>query len=229
MLKPLVAAVSILLVAGCAERDVAVPVDTINTAPEVSPGPQVAPGVDDQLDEIDVMRRDTQAGLTSAPRLGWSNRPEGARWTAATFTALRGHGAVLPATVPEGIEAWCPAYDTAPRVDREAFWAGFLSALVKHESTYRPAAVGGDGRWFGLTQIGPATAENYGCRARTGAALKDGAANLSCAVRIMATRARSLADGSVRTIAGDWGPLHQPAKREDMRAWVASQPFCVEG
>ena len=224
MLRPLALALGALLATGCAEREAPVPIDTLNTAPEV------APGVDGELDEIDLVnRRDTAAGLTSAPRLGWSHRPEGPRWTAATFTALRGHGAVLPATVPEGIEAWCPAYASAPLADREAFWAGFLSALAKHESTYRPGAVGGDGRWFGLTQIGPATAEGYGCRARTGAALKDGAANLSCAVRIMATRARSAAGGGVRAIAGDWGPLHQPAKREDMRAWIAAQPFCAEG
>ena len=212
MLKPLTITLALLLAAGCAERTGPVPLGGPNTAPEA--GPEV------------VQRRAGAPG--TAPVLRWARQPEGERWTAATLEALRGHGAVLPATVPAGIEAWCPAYATASQADREAFWAGLLSALAQHESTYRQTAVGGGGRWFGLTQILPATAEGYGCRARSGAALKDGVANLSCAVRIMATRVRGGdAARGVSGIATDWGPFHQTAKREDMRAWVRAQPFCT--
>ena len=88
-----------------------------------------------------------------------------------------------------------------------------MSALAKHESTYRPWAVGGGGRWYGLLQILPATARGYKCNARTGQSLKDGAANLSCAVRIMAHTVPR--DGVIHGYRGrkgqgvtaDWGPM----------------------
>ena len=176
------------------------------------------------------------AGLASSepeppamPRLRWSHRDEGTRWTAATMDALATHGADLPATVPADIEAWCPGYETASEFDRRAFWAGLISALAWHESTHRPEAVGGGGRWYGLTQILPATARGYGCEVGTGAALKNGAANLSCAVRIMArtvSRDGVVARG-MRGVAADWGPFHSSKKREDMRAWVGAQPYCA--
>lgn len=176
------------------------------------------------------------AGLAGAepeplamPRLRWSHRDEGTQWTAATMDALATHGADLPATVPADIEAWCPGYASASEFDRRAFWAGLISSLAWHESTHRPEAVGGGGKWYGLTQILPATARGYGCRVGTGQALKDGAANLSCAVRIMAQTVRR--DGVVargmRGVAADWGPFHSSKKREDMRAWVAAQPYCA--
>ena len=163
------------------------------------------------------------------PRLRWSHRGEGTQWTAATMNALATHGADLPKTVPADIGAWCPGYATASEFDRRAFWAGLISSLAWHESTHRPEAVGGGGKWYGLTQILPATARGYGCRVGTGQALKDGAANLSCAVRIMARTVRR--DGVVargmRGVAADWGPFHSSKKREDMRAWVAAQPYCA--
>ena len=163
------------------------------------------------------------------PRLRWSHRDEGTQWTAATMDALATHGAALPATVPADISEWCPGYATADEFDRRAFWAGLISSLAWHESTHRPEAVGGGGKWYGLTQILPATARGYGCSVGTGAALKDGAANLACAVRIMARTVRR--DGVVakgmRGVAADWGPFHSRKKREDMRSWVAQQPYCA--
>ena len=89
--------------------------------------------------------------------------------------------------------------------------------------------MGGDGRWFGLVQISPATARGYGCDARSGEALKDGSANLSCAIRIWAETVPR--DGVVSAggggIAADWGPMVQTRKREDMRAWVRQQDYCL--
>lgn len=167
------------------------------------------------------------ASSDEAPTLLWSHRPEAEDWTEATLAALQSHGAPLPQSEPANIEAWCPAYPDGEPEERQAFWAGLLSALAHHESTHRPDAVGGGGRWFGLVQIAPATARTYGCAARDGSALKNGAANLSCAVRILAARVSDAQP--VRRIAADWGPFHSDAKREEMRAWVSDQPFCREG
>ena len=167
------AILGLLMLAGCAERTV--PVDQVATAPEVGPG------VAGEVGTLEVVERRLAAVLAPVrgprvvpasgeemPVLRWAHRPEGERWTEATLVALRGHGAVLPASEPDGIDAWCPAYAEAPLEDREAFWAGLISALAKHESTYRPGAVGGGGggRWFGLVQIAPATADGHGCRAQ---------------------------------------------------------------
>ena len=161
---------------------------------------------------------------TDVPVMRWDHRPEAETWTAATLQALSHHGAALPAYTPADIAEYCPGYATADAEDRAAFWAGLLSALAKHESTWRPDAVGGGGRWFGLVQIDPATARGYGCRAQTGQALKDGAANLSCAVRIAS--AQVLRRGSVDRGMRDWGPFHSQAKRAEMRAWTRAQPYC---
>ncbi len=133
--------------------------------------------------------------------------------------------------VPRDIGDWCPAYASNSTERRAAFWAGFASALAKHESTYRPDAVGGGGRWYGLLQILPATARGYGCRARSGNALKDGSANLSCALRIMAVtvprdRAVSIRDNRWRGVAADWGPMRSSSKRRDMANWLRAQSYC---
>ncbi len=158
----------------------------------------------------------------------WDHRPEAEVWTSATLTALSTYGAALPTTNPADIDSWCPAYRTASLERRQAFWAGLLSTLAKHESTWNPRAVGGGGRWYGLVQITPSTARLYGCNARSGEALKNGAANLSCAVRIMArTVARDgVVSRGMRGVAADWGPFHSARKREDMRAWTSVQNYC---
>ncbi|ABD54785.1 transglycosylase SLT domain-containing protein [Jannaschia sp. CCS1] len=164
------------------------------------------------------------------PVMRWDHRPEATNWTAMAFTALDTHAAVLPEIVPTDIAQWCPAYEDAPHEDREAFWTGLMSALARHESTWNPQAVGGGGRWFGLVQISPATARYYGCEATSGQALLNGAANISCAMRIWAETVPR--DGVVAAgrggVAADWGPFVQAPKREEMRQWISSQPYCAE-
>lgn len=159
----------------------------------------------------------------------WDHRPEAHHWTEASLTALQAHGAALPQSVPADIETFCPGYEDASLEERRLFWTGLLSALAKHESTWRPEAAGGGGRWIGLLQIAPATARAYGCQARDVAALKDGEANLSCAIRIMSrTVARDGVVGAAGRggIAADWGPFTVSSKREEMAAWTRSQPYC---
>jgi hypothetical protein len=167
--------------------------------------------------------------VPETPVARWDFRPEGRAWTEASVAALGSYGRPLVEIVPGDIKAWCPDYEDASEAERKAFWVGLLSSLAKHESTWRPEAAGGGGRWFGLLQISPATARHYGCNAQTAAALKDGAANLACAIRIMSVTVPR--DGVVaaggRGIAADWGPFHQAVKREEMRNWVRSQPYCA--
>jgi hypothetical protein len=160
----------------------------------------------------------------------WDHVPASSEWEQAGLAALQGHAAVLPDLVPADIEGWCPGYPDATEDQREAFWLGLMSALARHESTWNEQAVGGGGRWFGLVQISPATARHYGCQATSGEALQDGAANVSCALRIWAStvpRDGVVAEGT-RGVAADWGPMHpsQSHKREEMRAWVSQQPYC---
>ncbi len=166
------------------------------------------------------------SGLTAPMR--WDHLPQAEDWTASALAALDSHGANLPQITPRDIEAWCPAYPEADVEQRKAFWSGLISTLAKHESTWNPRAVGGGGLWFGLVQIAPPTARGYGCDARSGTALKDGSANLSCAIRIMSyTVARDeVVSRGMRGVAADWGPFHSSRKREDMRAWVSAQPYC---
>ena len=158
----------------------------------------------------------------------WDHHAEADAWTEAALSALHSHGTPLLQMVPADIETWCPAYPEAGVEGRAAFWAGMLSALAKHESTWNPRAVGGGGRWFGLVQIAPATARGYGCAARSGESLKDGGANLSCAVRIAAVTVPrdGVVSAGMRGLAADWGPFHSSRKREDMRAWVRGQSYC---
>lgn len=171
---------------------------------------------------------DRRAQTVEEYAMRWDHRPESDDWTKTALAALRSHGSSLPNTVPADIEAWCPAYVEASQEDREAFWIGLISSLAKHESTWNPAAVGGGGRWFGLVQISPGTARGYGCDARSGTALKDGSANVSCAIRIMShTVPRDgVVSQGMRGVAADWGPFHSSRKREDIRAWTKAQPFC---
>lgn len=163
------------------------------------------------------------------PHTSWAHLGGTDLWTRSALSALKSHGDPLVSMIPADIADWCPAYPNASEARRRAFWVGFLSTLAKHESTYRPTVVGGSGRWYGLLQILPATARGYGCRARSGAALKHGPSNLSCGVRIMATTV--LRDGVVsrrgRGVAADWGPLVSSRKRSDMQAWTKQQTYCT--
>ncbi len=165
------------------------------------------------------------------PRARWDFRRDGHLWTRATLSALKGHGRPLIEMVPDDIADWCPAYAQNGPDQRAAFWNGFISGLVKHESTYKPRAVGGGGRWYGLTQILPATARGYDCRAGSGETLKAGPANLSCAVRIMATTVTrdgvvALKNGKLAGVAADWGPMTKRAKRADIAGYTKRQKYC---
>jgi hypothetical protein len=169
--------------------------------------------------------------LDALPKMRWSHVPSHADWNIAAVEALNTFGQPLVETVPADIDRWCPGYKDADRSEREAFWVGFMSALAKHESTYRQTAVSSNGKWFGLLQISPATARGYDCEAGSGEELKDGGQNLSCAIRIMSVtvpRDGVIADkdGRWRGVAADWGPLRVESKRKDIAAWLKQQPFC---
>ncbi|SHI61143.1 transglycosylase SLT domain-containing protein [Wenxinia saemankumensis] len=165
--------------------------------------------------------------VEALPVMAWDHRPESEEWTEATLEALQEEGAVLLSTLPADIESWCPGFDTAPQEERAAFWAGLFSALARFESTWNPRAVGGGGRWFGLVQIDPRTARGYGCEAQSGEALRDGTANLQCAVRIAAHQVASR--GTVSRGMLDWGPFHSATHRAEMRDWVSNQEYCRPG
>lgn len=168
---------------------------------------------------------------SNMPNTRWTHQPTHVLWNRAALSALKSHGRALVEMVPDDYAKWCPAYRMAPDEDRQAFWVGFLSALAKFESTYKPRAVGGGGKWFGLVQISPATARGYGCNVGTGEALRDGAANLSCAVRIMAVTVPRdgvihRRDSNWRGVSADWGPMRSSSKRADMAGWLRKQPYC---
>jgi hypothetical protein len=162
------------------------------------------------------------------PVMQWGDHPQGEAWTEATVAALHAEGAELLSEVPGDIGTWCPGYVTADPTERSYFWTGLLSALARFESTWNPQAVGGGGRWIGLVQIAPATARLYGCEADSAAELKDGTANLACAVRIAARTVTR--DGVVAAnrggFAADWGPFASAEKRAAMAAWVSTQSYC---
>ena len=158
------------------------------------------------------------------PVMAWDHRPEAELWTEATLEALQTHGIELLTGAPADIEEWCPGYLTATLEERAAFWSGLFSALARYESTWNPRAVGGGGLWYGLVQIDPRTARAYGCEARTGEALRDGVANLRCAVRIATSQVTRR--GTVSRGMLDWGPFHSGEKRVSMRNWVREQDYC---
>ncbi len=170
------------------------------------------------------------AEAADLPAARWDQEPGGRAWTEAALEALEGPAAGLLSLEPEDVRDWCPGYEAAGHGERKAFWVGLVSALAKHESTWRADVSGGEGRWHGLLQISPATARLYGCEATRARDLKDGGRNLRCGLRILATTIAR--DGVIAAggggAAADWGPFSHPAKRDDMRAWTRSQAYCQE-
>ena len=163
------------------------------------------------------------------PTMRWDHRPEAKEWTKRSLAALARHDDVLASRVPGDIKHWCPRYETASLPERRAFWAGLLSAVAKYESTWNPRASGGGGRHIGLMQISPGSAENHGCTARSPEALKDGSANLECAVEMLAfqvSRDKVVAGKGNRGIGRDWMPLRKSAKRAEIASWTSSQSYC---
>jgi len=171
----------------------------------------------------------TKDDMGFLPSMRWDHRPEAARWTLASLETVARYDIALATNVPQDIGTWCPRYPNAGLEERRAFWVGLLSATAKHESTWNPSAAGGGGKWIGLLQISPKTARAYGCEAQTSAALKDGTANIACAIRIMSKqvgRDGLVAGGGNRGIGRDWAPFRNAAKRADIAEWTRSQPYC---
>lgn len=169
------------------------------------------------------------ADASAQPAMGWDHRPEAATWTKSSMNAIAANDAVLATQVPADIEGWCPGYGKASLTERRAFWAGLLSATAKHESRWNPQVTGGGGRYIGLMQISPQTARGHGCEATSAAALKDGEANLACAIKIMSKQVAR--DGVVsgdgnRGIGRDWGPFRNASKRAEIAGWIKSQSYC---
>lgn len=163
------------------------------------------------------------------PPMRWDHRPEATEWTLSSMNRVALQDERLAKQIPADIETWCPGYDNASMDERRAFWVGLLSAAAKHESTWNPEATGGGGKWIGLMQIDPRTARSYQCEARTVEELKDGTANLACAIRIMSAQVAKdglVAGGGDRGIGRDWAPFRSAAKRADMAAWTRSQSYC---
>ncbi|WP_410216934.1 lytic transglycosylase domain-containing protein [Paracoccus sp. (in: a-proteobacteria)] len=168
-----------------------------------------------------------EMALAQVPPMRWGVRNGSDEWTRATLEALDREGVTILSKVPGDINEFCPNYRQLAQPGRKAFWAGLLSAVAKHESTYNPQAAGGGGRWLGLMQISPATWRHYDCDGN----IKNGADNMSCAVKIMSRqveRDNAVArDGSGwRGVARDWAPMRNSSKRADIAAWTSSQSYC---
>ena len=166
--------------------------------------------------------------LAVKPPMRWQHESGSEAWTRATLAALDREGVAMMSRVPHDIEAYCPNYAELGHTERKAFWAGLMSALAKHESTYNPRASGGGGRWLGLMQIAPATWRGYGCSGN----MTNGSDNMACAIRIMSKQVRrdnavaSDGSGGWRGVARDWAPMQNSAKREDIAQWTRSQSYC---
>ena len=188
------------------------------------------PVVDDYAADLARIERPAVRDM-HVPRARWEHRRNGMLWTRVAMSAVQTHGRVLTQTVPKDIAEWCPAYPDQGTPERAAFWAALLSTVSRYESTWKPTAVGGGGRWFGLMQIYPPTAEFRNCRVQTGDGLKGAAANLNCAVRIMAItvprdNAISTKETRWRGVAADWGPVRNDWMRRDMQRYTKRQPYC---
>lgn len=175
---------------------------------------------------------DLTAYLPSAalPAMRWDHRAEAAEWTTRSLVAVAGRDDVLASRIPGDIEIWCPRYATASLPDRRAFWVGLLSALAKYESSWNPRAAGGGGQYVGLMQISPRSASNYRCDVTSASGLKDGGANLECAVKLLAyqvDRDGVVAGKGNRGIGRDWMPLRKSAKRAEMASWTRKQSYCA--
>jgi hypothetical protein len=163
------------------------------------------------------------------PAMQWDAHPEAATWTASALTAVGARDADLAGQVPSDIATYCPSYEKASLLHRRAFWVGLMSATAKYESSHNPKAVGGGGRYIGLMQISPSTARSAGCAATSASSLKDGTANLECAIQIFAPHVGE--DGQVagsgnRGVARDWGPWKKKSTRAAIAAWTSAQSYC---
>jgi hypothetical protein len=225
------------LVGSAAPEPAITPLKPVSEDEGQAPVPEAVSGVKYAAGLVKLLKGDTfsirpPARRPHIPRTRWQHMEGHSLWTRAALSALKSHGSPLVEMVLRDISNWCPAYASNDDAKRRAFWVGYMSALAKHESTYKPWAVGGGGKWYGLLQILPATARGYKCNVGTGEALKNGAANLSCGVRIMAFTVKR--DGVIhgrdnkwRGVSADWGPMRNGAKRRDMAGWLKRQEYCT--
>jgi hypothetical protein len=170
----------------------------------------------------------TAALADTLPKMRWDGHSGASVWTASTLLEVAKYDSKLAGRVPSDIETWCPGYKTASKEERRAFWVGILSGLAKYESGFN-ARASGSGRYHGLMQISPKTASAYKCDARSGAALKDGSANLACAVKIIARQVGrdGVVAGKGRAGVGrDWGPMSKAKVRAEIAGWTAKQAYC---
>ncbi|MDQ1847653.1 transglycosylase SLT domain-containing protein [Gemmobacter fulvus] len=171
-------------------------------------------------------------GRATPPSMRWDTRPEAAEWTVKTLMAVAEEDQALATRVPADIAQWCPGYEEASLMERRAFWVALISAVGKYESSYNPRAAGGGGKYIGIMQISPRSAANYGCDATSASALKDGTANLACAVEMVAHHVErdGVAVGNGRQgIGRDWMPFRKGEKRAEMANWVSKQTYCQPG
>jgi hypothetical protein len=170
----------------------------------------------------------TSALADTLPKMRWDGRAGASVWTASTLLEVAKYDSKLAGRVPADITSWCPGYETASTDERRAFWVSVLSGLAKYESGFN-ARASGSGRYHGLMQISPKTASAYKCEARSGAALKDGSANLACAVKIIARQVGrdGVVAGKGRAGVGrDWGPMSKAKVRAEISSWTAKQAYC---
>jgi hypothetical protein len=163
------------------------------------------------------------------PAMGWDHKPQASEWTQEALMQVADHDEELTGVVPADIEVYCPGYAKASKEDRRAFWVSLLSATAKYESGFNAKAVGPKGRYVGLMQISLTTAKHNNCEADSTLELKDGAANLSCAVDIVAPHVandRMVAGAGNRGIARDWGPWASAKTRATIAAWTSQQSYC---
>lgn len=163
------------------------------------------------------------------PAMRWDSAAKAAEWTAEALAQVAEHDTELTDLIPKDIDLYCPGYAKASLQDRRAFWVSIISATAKYESGFNAKALGLNGRYVGLMQISLATARHSGCEATTTASLKDGKANLSCAIEIIAPRVA--ADGMVagdgnKGIARDWGPWAKARTRATIAKWTRAQDYC---
>ena len=163
------------------------------------------------------------------PAMRWDSAAKAAEWTAEALAQVAEHDAELTDLIPKDIDVYCPGYAQASPQDRRAFWVSIISATAKYESGFNAKALGLNGRYVGLMQISLATARHSGCEAKTTASLKDGTANLSCAIKIIAPHVA--ADGMVagdgnKGIARDWGPWAKARTRATIAKWTRAQEYC---
>lgn len=206
-----------MVMAGCAGQVVRDSVSAPTFAPPESPG--------------------MKARLTGAlnlrktpPAMRWNGQDGADAWTQATLKALEEEGITLLSTVPADIMQYCPGYAAQSRENRAAFWAGFLSAVARHESGWNPAASKDGGRRLGLMQISQDDSRANGCRG----GLLDGGENMQCAVRILAWhvgRDRAIDGGSEagdrpRGVAKVWSSLRSGSRRAEIATWTRRQSYC---